>query len=122
MSRVRALMGAPGDAYDELWRSAAGLGFFALGLAESVGGAGYAITEEMVLFEELGRTLAPGPWLGSVLAVENFVGSKIGPQCLRALLEPEEQDMAAAVAVVVCLDSSGFTSSRSRLSHRQSAD
>jgi uncharacterized protein (DUF849 family) len=42
--------------------------------------------------------------LGSVLAVENFVGSKIGPQCLRALLEPEEQDMAAAVAVVGFLE------------------
>jgi hypothetical protein len=26
------------------------------------------LTEQMVLFEELGRALAPGPWLGSVLA------------------------------------------------------
>jgi len=68
MSRVRALMGAPADAYDDLWRSAGALGFFALGLPEALGGAGYAITEEMVLFEELGRRLAPGPWLGSVLA------------------------------------------------------
>jgi uncharacterized protein (DUF849 family) len=38
--------------------------------------------------------------LGSVLAVENFVGSKLGPRCLRALLEPDEQEMGAAVAVV----------------------
>jgi uncharacterized protein (DUF849 family) len=42
--------------------------------------------------------------LGSVLAVENFVGSKIWPRCLRALLEPEEQQMAAAVAVVGFLE------------------
>jgi alkylation response protein AidB-like acyl-CoA dehydrogenase len=68
MSRVRALMGAPADAFDALWRGAAALGFFALGLPEPVGGAGYAVTEEMVLFEELGRILAPGPWLGTVLA------------------------------------------------------
>jgi alkylation response protein AidB-like acyl-CoA dehydrogenase len=68
MSRVRALMGAPAAAYSELWRGAAALGFFALGLPEALGGAGYALTEEMVLFEELGRTLAPGPWLGTVLA------------------------------------------------------
>jgi uncharacterized protein (DUF849 family) len=38
--------------------------------------------------------------LASVLAVQNFVGSKLGPRCLRALLEPEEQDMGAAVAIV----------------------
>ena len=34
-------------------------------LPEAAGGAGYALTEEMVLFEELGRALAPGPWLGT---------------------------------------------------------
>jgi alkylation response protein AidB-like acyl-CoA dehydrogenase len=68
MARVRALMGAPASAYDDLWRAAAALGFFALGLPEARGGAGYSLTEEMVLFEELGRTLAPGPWLGTVLA------------------------------------------------------
>jgi uncharacterized protein (DUF849 family) len=42
--------------------------------------------------------------LGSVLAVENFVGSKIGPRCLRALLEPEEQEMKEAVAVLGFLE------------------
>jgi alkylation response protein AidB-like acyl-CoA dehydrogenase len=68
ISRVRALLGAPAASYIELWRGAAALGFFALGLPEALGGAGYALTEEMVLFEELGRALAPGPWLGTVLA------------------------------------------------------
>jgi uncharacterized protein (DUF849 family) len=42
--------------------------------------------------------------LGSVLAVENFVGSKIGPDCLRALLEPEAQEMKDAVAGVGFLE------------------
>lgn len=68
MPRVRALVDAPAAAYAELWRGAAALGFFGLGLPEALGGAGYALTEEMVLFEELGRALAPGPWLGTVLA------------------------------------------------------
>src|SRR5262245_2677847 len=75
MARVRALMAAPPDAYAELWRSAAALGFFALALPEARGGAGYSITEEMVLFEELGRALAPGPWLGSVLAAHVLAGA-----------------------------------------------
>ncbi|HEY0703176.1 MAG TPA: 3-keto-5-aminohexanoate cleavage protein [Candidatus Acidoferrales bacterium] len=38
--------------------------------------------------------------LGSVLAVENFVGSGLGNYCLRALLEPEQQEMSAAAVVV----------------------
>ncbi|MFN8642710.1 MAG: acyl-CoA dehydrogenase family protein [Candidatus Binatia bacterium] len=65
MPRVRALCGAGGDAYAPIWRAAAELGFF----------ADYALTEQMVLFEELGRALAPGPWLGSVLAAQAFAGA-----------------------------------------------
>ncbi len=38
--------------------------------------------------------------LGSVLAVENFVGSGLGNRCLRVLLEPEQQEMREAVVVV----------------------
>src|SRR5436309_2142703 len=51
-----------------LWREAAGLGWFGLGLPEGDGGAGYGLAEEVVLFVELGRSLAAGPWLGTVLA------------------------------------------------------
>jgi len=67
MERVRRIGGDAG-ALAPLWRAAGELGFFGLGLSEAKGGAGYALTEEMVLFEELGRSLAPGAWLGSVLA------------------------------------------------------
>lgn len=101
MSRVRGLMGAPADAYDDLWRSAAGLGFFALGLPETLGGAGYAITEEMVLFEELGRSLAPGPWLGCVLAAHALAGGDDGA---RAALD---RVVSGALRVAVCVDQWG---------------
>jgi len=52
-----------------IWRRAGDLGFFGLGVDEKYGGSGFSLAEEMVLFNELGRSLAPGPWLGSVLAV-----------------------------------------------------
>lgn len=65
MARVRALCGADGDAFAPLWRAGAGLGFF----------EDYALTEQMVVFEELGRALAPGPWLGSVLAAQALGGA-----------------------------------------------
>jgi len=68
MARVRELAHAGPAALALLWRAAGELGFFGLAVPEARGGAGYAITEEMVLFEEIGRSLAPGPWLGTVLA------------------------------------------------------
>jgi alkylation response protein AidB-like acyl-CoA dehydrogenase len=85
MSRVRALCGAGGDAYAPLWRGAAELGVF----------GDFALTEQMVVFEELGRALAPGPWLGSVLAAQ-------------ALAEVNHAETAAVAAgdlrVALCLD------------------
>ena len=99
MARVRALMSAPADAFDELWRGAAALGFFALGLPETLGGAAYAITEEMVLFEELGRTLAPGPWLGTVLAAHALADA--------GARGPLERLIAGDLRAAACIDAWG---------------
>jgi alkylation response protein AidB-like acyl-CoA dehydrogenase len=104
MSRVRALMGAPAGAYAELWHSAAALGFFTLGLPEALAGAGYSLTEEMVLFEELGRALAPGPWLGTVLAA-HALATAAG----RGLLE---RVAAGDLRVALCADGWGGPLSR----------
>ena len=69
LDRVRRSFDAAADiGLAAIWRRAAELGFFALGLPEEQGGSGFSLTEEMVLFNEIGRSLAPGPWLGSVLA------------------------------------------------------
>jgi alkylation response protein AidB-like acyl-CoA dehydrogenase len=97
MPRVRALMGAPAAAYGELWRGAAALGFFALGLPEALGGAGYALTEEMVLFEELGRALAPGPWLGTVLAAHAL--ARGGAEARGSLAAVVAGELRAAVCI-----------------------
>ena len=78
MERARAIMGDDRESLLRAWRKAAELGFFGLGLGEADGGAGYALTEEMVLFEELGRALAPGPWLGTVLAAHALAGEEQG--------------------------------------------
>jgi alkylation response protein AidB-like acyl-CoA dehydrogenase len=101
MSRVRTLMGEPASAYAEPWRRAAALGFFALGLPEALGGAGYALTEEMVLFEELGRALAPGPWLGTVLAAHALAR---GGAEARA---PLAAVVAGEIRAAVCIDAWG---------------
>jgi alkylation response protein AidB-like acyl-CoA dehydrogenase len=68
MAHVRRVMATPRAIDEDFWCEAAKLGWFALGLPEARGGAGYGLAEEMLLFVELGRSLVPGPWLGTVLA------------------------------------------------------
>jgi alkylation response protein AidB-like acyl-CoA dehydrogenase len=50
------------------WRQFGELGWFSLGLAEDQGGVGYGAAEEALLFRELGKALAPGPFLAQVVA------------------------------------------------------
>ncbi|HEV2362238.1 MAG TPA: acyl-CoA dehydrogenase family protein [Acidimicrobiales bacterium] len=60
----------PGSAApdEQLWRQMGGLGWFTLAIREQMGGTGYGIEEEMLLFRELGRVVASGPFLATALA------------------------------------------------------
>ena len=51
-----------------LWRRMAELGWFGLGMAGAEGGVGYTIAEELLMFREIGRQVAPGPILATALA------------------------------------------------------
>ncbi|WP_406358268.1 acyl-CoA dehydrogenase family protein [Streptomyces sp. NBC_00658] len=56
------------EAFDRAsWQQAARLGWFGLGLPEEQGGVGYTAAEEALLFREIGRHLAPGPFVATVL-------------------------------------------------------
>ena len=52
-----------------MWQQFGELGWFSLGLAEASGGVGYGPAEESLLFRELGRAAAPGPFLAQVIGV-----------------------------------------------------
>jgi alkylation response protein AidB-like acyl-CoA dehydrogenase len=52
---------------DKAWKSCAETGLLGLGLPEQLGGAGCGLPEEALLFREIGRHLAPGPFLSTVL-------------------------------------------------------
>jgi alkylation response protein AidB-like acyl-CoA dehydrogenase len=75
LARVRALADDPRGVDDAAWTDAAALGWFGLGLPETAGGTGYGLPEEMILAIELGRALAPGPWLGTLLAAHALGGA-----------------------------------------------
>ncbi|QIX53552.1 acyl-CoA dehydrogenase family protein [Rhodococcus sp. DMU1] len=80
-----------------LWRTlAADVGGAALALPEDVGGAGASWRETAVLLEELGRSIAPVPYLGSA-GVATVYAQQIGAADL--LTKLAAGDMIAAVAV-----------------------
>jgi alkylation response protein AidB-like acyl-CoA dehydrogenase len=49
------------------WKEFAELGVTAISIPEEQGGAGLSFVEEMIVAEETGRALYPGPFLGSVV-------------------------------------------------------
>ncbi len=64
----RAAAERPGGVDRELWRALGGLGTFTLAVPEARGGVGLGMAEATLVFEELGRAVAPGPLIGSFLA------------------------------------------------------
>jgi alkylation response protein AidB-like acyl-CoA dehydrogenase len=68
ITRTRELLDAESNADAAAWIAAAELGWLALGLPESLGGVGCGLADEALLFREIGRSLATGPFLSSVLA------------------------------------------------------
>ncbi|QIX25625.1 acyl-CoA dehydrogenase [Nocardioides sp. JQ2195] len=65
---VREAVEVKNEQLPDWWSLAAAQGLFGLHLPEEVGGSGFGLTEAAVVAEELGRALAPGPFLPTVLA------------------------------------------------------
>ncbi|HEX9530370.1 MAG TPA: acyl-CoA dehydrogenase family protein, partial [Acidimicrobiales bacterium] len=65
---ARALLDAPDEALPAFWADLVELGWLGLHLPEELGGSGYGLEELVVVIQELGRALAPGPFLPTVLA------------------------------------------------------
>lgn len=74
--RVAELAGSDAGWDASSWREMAELGWIGLSVPEEQGGAGFGFIEEAVLFEELGRSLYPGPFLATVgLALPALAGT-----------------------------------------------
>lgn len=65
---ARALLEADTAPLPSFWGELSGLGWLGLHLPEEHGGSGYGIEELVVVIEELGRAVAPGPFVPTVLA------------------------------------------------------
>ncbi|MFF4581441.1 acyl-CoA dehydrogenase family protein [Streptomyces sp. NPDC001373] len=67
-----------------LWRELGEAGFFSLRLAESEGGAGLGLPEAVLVFEEAGRALLPGPLVATHLAAGVVPGAASGSAVVTA--------------------------------------
>jgi 3-oxocholest-4-en-26-oyl-CoA dehydrogenase beta subunit len=81
---------AGADRFDPaLWASLAGAGILAAALPESVGGAGLGLLEQCSVLTELGRAVAPVPYLASIV---------LGASALARFGTPDQQRRWAAPA------------------------
>ncbi len=78
---------------EQRWKDCANLGWFGLGVPEQLGGVGYGVVEEALLFRELGRMVVPGPFASTVLAAHALAGASnelfgqvLGGDCIVGLI------------------------------------
>src|SRR4249920_1728622 len=80
---------AGGDRFDPaLWASLAGAGILAAGLPESLGGAGLGLLEQCSVLVEIGRTVAPVPYLASIVLGASALARFGGPDQRRRWAAP----------------------------------
>jgi alkylation response protein AidB-like acyl-CoA dehydrogenase len=65
---ARALVDGAEETLPEIWNEVANLGWLGLHIPEKFGGSGYGLEELVIVAEEFGRELAPGPFIPTVIA------------------------------------------------------
>jgi alkylation response protein AidB-like acyl-CoA dehydrogenase len=113
MATVRSLEAQAGVERD-LWDRLADAGVFSLRLPEQAGGAGLGSGEAVLVFEELGRALVPGPLLWSHLAAETVDGAATGERVVGGVERRGSREQSplilehlAALDRLVVLDDAG---------------
>jgi 3-oxochol-4-en-24-oyl-CoA dehydrogenase len=82
----RALLEAKTEELPSFWKAMADLGWQGLHVPEANGGSGYGIPELLIVVEELGKAVAPGPFVPTVIV--SAVLSTVSDQAIAAKLLP----------------------------------
>ena len=96
---ARALLESPDETLPAFWSEFAELGWLGLHLPEDVGGSGYGIDELVIVVEELGRMVAPGPFVPTVIT--SAVLAATAERDLRERLLPGFADGSTVGAVAL---------------------
>ncbi len=95
----RALLEAPEESLPEFWNELSALGWLGLHLPEAHGGSGFGLPELVVVVEALGRAVAPGPFVPTVIA--GAVIAAAAPEATQARLLPGLADGSTVGAVAL---------------------
>ena len=111
MERVRALETETGGLDRKLWRELGDAGVFSLRLPEPEG-VGLGMTQAVLVFEELGRAIVPGPIISTHLAA-GLVDGASGGERIIGMIERERQPRVVghleATDAIVVADSEGLS-------------
>lgn len=110
MDRVRGLASETGGLDRKLWRELGDAGVFSLRVPEPEG-VGLGMTQAVLVFEELGRTIVPGPLVSTHLAAGLVEGAATG-EVIVGMMErsrsPRLVGHLAAVDTVAVVDADGL--------------
>ena len=96
---ARALLEAPTEEMPDLWADLVNIGLPGLHIPEEHGGSGFGLQELVVVLEELGRAVTPGPFVPTVIA--SAVIAAAGDHATRAKLLPGLADGSITGAVAL---------------------
>ncbi len=109
---ARALLEAPDEGRPPFWDDLVGLGWLGLAVPEELGGSGFGLEELVVVVEELGRVVAPGPFVPTVIA--SAVLAAVGGEAAKAHVPGlADGSVAGAVALGGSVTVDGDTASGS---------
>jgi len=96
---ARNLLEAKTDGLPDFWGEVGKLGWLGLHLPEEYGGSGFGLSELVIVVEQFGRAVAPGPFVPTVIA--SAVIAAAGPPDLQARLLPGLASGSAIGAVAL---------------------
>jgi 3-oxochol-4-en-24-oyl-CoA dehydrogenase len=107
LAETRAALDGRREGHPTYWNEAAALGWLGLHAPEEYGGQGFGLLELLVVVEELGRVVAPGPFVPTAVAISLLV--ELGSEEDRTRWLPAlcAGTMTAAVALggtLICSD------------------
>ncbi len=96
---ARELLDGAAEGRPPFWDDLAGLGWLGLHIAEEHGGSGFGFPELVVVVEELGRAIAPGPFVPTVIASATIAATADDDVRTRHLPGLADGSVTAAVAL-----------------------
>src|SRR5215831_4229073 len=95
----RALLEAKSEELPAFWHELGELGWLGLHLPETYGGSGFGLPELVIVAEQMGRAIAPGPFIPTVIA--SAVISAGAPDDIKSKLLPGLADGSVCGAVAL---------------------